>query len=303
MAKKKKSKFRRRLPLVGIFLLLMIGITVFMYPIVGMWYTEYTSKIIINEYDQAVRQMDDEEIKTLEKQAADYNEAARNNRSDISSVDYSKLLRVAQAIGYIEIPKIKVYYPIFHGMSDEILQKGIGHLEGTALPVGGESTHCVLAGHTGLPSSKLFTDIDQLRAGDSFYIHVLNKVLKYEVDQMKTVLPYQNDDIRIVEGQDYITLVTCTPYGINSHRLLVRGKRVPYETKTMETEKEWPIINNDIVTIPARTIIWYSSTGLIGFVILGMIIILIFPSFRHKKKTKEPKENNNAGSDDNNTEP
>ena len=101
MAKKKKSKFRRRLPLVGIFLLLMIGITVFMYPIVGMWYTEYTSKIIINEYDQAVRQMDDEEIKTLEKQAADYNEAARNNRSDISSVDYSKLLRVAQAIGYL----------------------------------------------------------------------------------------------------------------------------------------------------------------------------------------------------------
>lgn len=301
---KKKSKLRRRLPLAGIFLLLMIGITVFMYPIVGMWYTEYTSKVIINEYNQTIQQMGDDAIKTLEKQATDYNDAlAKNKSTDISAVDYSKLLRVAQALGYIEVPKIEVYYPIFHGMSDDVLQKGIGHLEGTSLPVGGKSTHCILAGHTGLPSSKMFTDIDQLKAGDAFYLHVLDKVLKYEVDQIKTVRPYENSDIRIVEGYDYVTLVTCTPYGINSHRLLVRGKRVPYETKTMETEKEWPIINNDIVTIPARTIIWYSSTGLIGFVILGMIIILIFPSFRHKKKTKEPKENNNAGSDDNNTEP
>ena len=304
MPKKRKSKLRRRLPLAGIFLLLMIGITVFMYPIVGMWYTEYTSKVIINEYNQTIQQMGDDAIKTLEKQATDYNDAlAKNKSSDISAVDYNKLLRVAQALGYIEIPRIDVYYPIFHGMSDEVLQRGIGHLEGTSLPVGGKSTHCVLAGHTGLPSSKLFTDIDQLKTGDSFYIHVLDKVLKYEVDQIKTVLPHQNNDIAIVEGRDYVTLVTCTPYGINSHRLLVRGKRVPYETKIMETEKEWPIINNDIVTIPARTIIWYSSTGLIGFVILGMIIILIFPSFKRRKKTKEPKEDNSTGSDDNNTEP
>ncbi len=304
MPKNKKSKLLRRLPLAGIFLLLMIGITIFMYPIVGMWYTDYTSKVIINEYNETIQQMGDDAIKTLERQATDYNnELAKNNSTAVSSVDYNKLLRVAQALGYIEIPKIDVYYPIFHGMSDEVLQKGIGHLEGTSLPVGGKSTHCVLAGHTGLPSSKMFTDVDQLKKGDSFYLHVLDKVLKYEIDQIKTVLPYQNNDIRIVEGYDYVTLITCTPYGINSHRLLIRGKRVPYETKTMETEKEWPVINEDIVTIPARTIIWYSSTVLIGFVILGIIIILIFPSFRRRKKTKEPDKAESSGSDDNNTEP
>ena len=129
-------------------------------------------------------------------------------------------------MGYVEIPKINVSLPIYHGTDAEILQIAIGHISGTSLPVGGESTHCVISGHRGLPSAQLFTDIDQLKTGDTFMLQILDQTLYYEVDQIKTVLPTEKDDLKIVEGQDYCTLMTCTPYGVNTHRLLVRGHRI-----------------------------------------------------------------------------
>lgn len=295
---KKKSRLKRRLPLVGIFLLLVAGICFFIYPLVGNWYTDYTSRAVIQKYDQTIQEMGEEAIHKLERQAVEYNRAlAEKEFNKVSSVNYDTLLSVADSLGYIEIPKIGVYYPIFHGLSEEVLQKGIGHMEGTSLPIGGDSSHCVLAGHTGLPSSKLFTDLDTLQEGDAFYIHVLDKVLKYQVDNISVVLPSESESVGIVEGEDYVTLLTCTPYGINDHRLLVRGKRVPYETKTMESEKEWPLVNVEARKLPARTIMWYGGTGIIAVVLIVVICILVFPAFKRKKKSVSSVENNS--SDDN----
>lgn len=297
--KKKKNKFLRRLPLVGIFLLLVLGVGFFMYPIIGNWYTEYSAREVINTYNDEIRKMGNDAIVKLETQAKDYNEALAKHDTK-SMLNYDSMLAVANAIGYIEIPKIGVYYPIYHGLSDEVLQKGIGHMEGTSLPVGGESTHCVLAGHTGLPSSKLFTDLDTLRIGDAFYLHVLDKVLKYQVDHIVTVLPADSQAVQIEEGKDLVTLITCTPYGINTHRLLVRGKRVPYETKTMQTEEEWPVVNYETTIVPARTVMWYGAAASAAVVVGVVIIILLFPTIRRKKKPEKKSESN---TNDDNSEP
>ena len=144
-------------------------------------------------------------------------------------------------MGYIEIPKISVSLPIYHGTGEEVLSKGAGHLQGSALPVGGENTHCVISAHRGLPSAAMFTDLDQLEIGDHFYISVLNETLCYEVDQILVVEPEDTSALDVAEGMDLVTLVTCTPYGVNTQRLLVRGHRVPYTQETMEQEAEMPV--------------------------------------------------------------
>lgn len=269
--------------------MLAFGVALFMYPIVSNWYGEYTAHTEITSYDQTVQKLGNDALKTLEKKAQEYNKAiAENNSQQVNILDYNHLLAVAESIGYIEIPKIDVYLPIYHGLSDEVLQKGVGHMEGSSLPIGGKGTHCVLAGHTGLPSAKLFTSLDMLKSGDYFYIHVLDKVLAYKIDQIKIVLPWETEDTQIVQGEDYITLVTCTPYGINDHRLLVRGSRVPYETKTMEENKDkWPIVHKEEeVRIPARTILWYGGLAVVSGVFLVVLMILFMPVFKHKKKNK-----------------
>lgn len=210
-----KKQLKRRLPLALIFLLLSFGIALFMYPIVSNWYGESTARTEIVSYDKKIQEMGNDAINAMQKKAEEYNKALANNDSQkIKISSYNDLLAVTDSIGYIEIPAINVYLPIYHGLSDNVLQKGIGHMEGTSLPVGGSGTHCILAGHTGLPSANLFTDLDQLKNGDYFYIHVLDKVLAYKIDQIKIVLPYEMQDTQIVQGQDYVTLVTCTPYGI-----------------------------------------------------------------------------------------
>lgn len=288
---KPTSKFKRRLPLVGIFLLLMTGICFFLYPIVGNWYTEYTAKVTIQRYDEAVQKLGNASLDTFAKQAAEYNDLlAKSERTKVSALNYDSLLAVTDAIGYIEIPIIGVYYPMYHGLSEEVLQKGVGHMEGTSLPIGGKSTHCVLAGHTGLPSSKMFTDLDTLKVGDDFYIHVLNRVLHYRIDQIKVVLPNQSDDIRITEGEDYVTLVTCTPYGVNDHRLLVRGRRIVYTNAAGEPDEDAveivPVYRAVQQQVPARTILWYVATGVVVVVLLGVIAILVFPSSRKRKRNR-----------------
>lgn len=282
-----RKQIKKRLPLVGIFIVLLIGIGVFMYPIISNWYGEYTAHTEIANYDSTIQKIGNEAIMKMQKQAEEYNSAlAKNDSKKVSSMDYNSLLAVSESIAYIEIPKINVYLPIFHGMDDEILQRGVGHMEGTSLPVGGLSTHCVLAGHTGLPTANLFTDLDQLLKGDYFYIHALDKVLAYRIDQIITVLPYEVDHTRIIEGEDYVTLVTCTPYGINSHRLLVRGTRVPYQTQDMATTNPWPVVHKEKdQRIPLRTIIWYASLGVVSVTVVIIALILFVPVFHRKKKT------------------
>lgn len=286
-----KKQIKRRLPLVGILLVLLFGIGLFMYPIISNWYGEYTAHTEIASYDQAIKNLNNNTLVNIQKQADDYNAAlAQHDSKKISSINYDQLLAVTDSIAYIEIPKINVYLPIYHGMSDEVLQKGVGHMEGSSLPVGGKSTHAVLAGHTGLPSANLFTDLDQLNTGDYFYIHALDKVLAYKIDQILTVLPYETEATQIIEGEDHITLVTCTPYGINSHRLLVRGTRAPDRTQEMATTDPWPVIHKEVQKVPVRTIAWYAALIVVSATVLMILLILFIPAFRRKKKKDDDKK-------------
>ena len=185
-------------------------------------------------------QTDLEELSSLELERARAEAEAYNRQlssavrlseqevENISNFSYEQLLNenADGIMSYIEIPKIGVHLPVYHGTSEAVLAKGAGHMKNTALPVGGASTHCVISAHCGDPSATLFSDLDQLEEGDCFYLHTLNEVLAYKVDQIKVVLPHETEEFRVIEGEDHVTLVTCTPYGINSHRLLVRGKRV-----------------------------------------------------------------------------
>lgn len=306
---KPKSKLRRRLPLIGIFVLLIIGLSFFMYPIVSNWYTEYSARVVIREYDETVQKMGYESLNRFAKQAEDYNRYLSGDGSSGSLVSYEKILAVTEAIGYIDVPKIGAYYPIYHGLSDSVLQKGIGHMEGTSMPIGGESTHCVLAGHTGLPTSKLFTDLDTLNIGDIFYIHVLDRVLKYRIDQIQTVLPNESDYVRIEKGKDYVTLVTCTPYGINDHRLLVRGSRVPIETVVKDDadedeQVELPVYHTEETKVPVRTMLWYFAAAAMGIMVLGILAILLVPVFKnkhrkHANKNREKPPKNIQDTDEN----
>ena len=287
--KKKKSRIKQRAPLVGIFLLLVVGVGIFMYPIIGNWYTEYNSVMEINSYNSTVKNISRDTLVKLEKDASEYNKAiAEGDSSKVSVTSYNDLLAVTDALGYIEIPVIGVYLPIYHGLDESTLQMAVGHMLGTSLPIGGESTHSVLAGHTGLPSAKLFTDLDKMEIGNAFYIHVLDKVLKYEVDQIKVVLPEEARDIDIVKGEDHVTLLTCTPYGVNSHRLLVRGKRVPYDISKM-SNGTWPIVNPSEERIPFRTLVWYGAAIALGVIVFVILIILLFPNMQSVKRKRAAK--------------
>lgn len=195
----------------------------------------------INEaYDRQIQELEDTELNDLKEQAENYNKSlwemtasgqgASSDEQGVSgNLAYSELLNVnGNQMGYVIIPKISVNLPIYHYDSEEVLSVGVGHMEYSSLPVGGESTHCVLSGHTGLPTAKIFTDLEKLEVGDRFYIKALNETLCYEVDQIKVVLPNDARDLQIEPGRDLVTLLTCTPYGLNTHRLLVRGTRIAY---------------------------------------------------------------------------
>lgn len=224
-------------------LILLLGIGVLAYPAVSNMYYEHQQQQLTDYYDHLVTDtIDDDTLDKGLEEARNYNQGLLQggvlltdpfdeSQLDPTSMPYAGLLNVDGdgAMGYITIPAIDVNLVIYHGTGEDVLQKGVGHLQGTSLPVGGKGTHCVLSAHTGLDSKKLFTDLDQLVEGDVFFLHVLGETLAYKVDQIKVVLPSETEDLRIDADHDYVTLVTCTPYGINTHRLLVRGTRIPYK--------------------------------------------------------------------------
>lgn len=221
---------------------LLAGLSLLLYPSVSNYWNSFHQSKVIAEHVEQVSELDEAQCNQLWGAAVEYNTSLkeRNNdyiQNEIQKEQYSSLLDVTGTgvMGYIEIPTIQCTLPIYHGTDDSILQVAVGHLEWSSLPVGGESSHCVLSGHRGLPSAKLFSNLDKLSIGDIFELRVLNEVLTYEVDQILIVKPDESDNLRIIEGKDYCTLVTCTPYGVNSHRLLVRGHRVDNteETKTV----------------------------------------------------------------------
>lgn len=227
----------RRRVLVAV-LALVLGVLCVAYPIVSNLIAQGRQREVIASYSEAVDNTDEEELADALAEAQSYNERLRSSRAvvtdpfdenadRVTDEDYENALNVNGdgVMGYITIPAISVYLPIYHGTSDDVLEQGVGHLQGTSLPIGGESTHAVLSGHTGLPSMKVFDDLDQLEVGDYFVITVLGEDLAYEVTSIETVLPDETDSLAIQEGEDLVTLVTCTPYGVNTHRLLVHAER------------------------------------------------------------------------------
>ena len=216
----------------------VVALGLLLYPLVGELLSEKYHSDVETAYTAAIKDTDDAEL-TAQRQAAEqYNAmlsgaAITEGGASAPPLAYAQQLTVGGVMAYVDIPKIGVYLPVQHGTDADTLERAVGHVVGTSLPVGGASTHAVLSAHSGMASSKLFSDIDQLAAGDVFYIHVLGEVLAYKVDAIHTVLPTDTSLLQIEEGKDLVTLVTCTPFGINTHRLLVRGHRVPY---TLEQE-------------------------------------------------------------------
>ena len=220
-------------------LIFIAGLAVLLYPTISDYYNSLLQGQAITMYDETLSTMSEEDYSAMLEQAASYNrELASSSAMDwrLSDSDlsmYHSLLNPLNGsygmMGHIEIEKLGVDLPIYHTVEDTVLQVGVGHIPGSSLPIGGEGTHSVLSGHRGLPTSKLFTELDKMQEGDLFFLHILNEQLAYEVDQIRVVLPDQVSELKIEEGKDLCTLVTCTPYAINSHRLLVRGHRIDYQ--------------------------------------------------------------------------
>lgn len=265
--KKKKGKFISIL----LVLLLLVGLSLLLYPYVSNYWNSLHQTRAIAAYAEAVAKLDKDQYNEILSAAQAYNASllGRDNTQPLDGdrkEEYERLLDVSGLgiMGYIEIPCIDCSLPIYHGADESVLQVAVGHMEWSSLPVGGESTHCVLSGHRGLPSAKLFTNLDKLQPGDTFILRVLDETLTYEVDQILIVEPQETGSLRIEEGKDYCTLVTCTPYGINTHRLLVRGHRVDNieEANTVRVTADAiqiePLIVAPIVAIPISLLLLFS---------------------------------------------
>jgi sortase A len=265
-------------------ILFFTGLLIFSYPIVSNWFSTQEQHTVISRHNEVLKSMTKEEKAAERKRAEKYNETLNEASIPIedpfskkgdgkAAAGYFNVLNIGETIGSIEIPSINVTLPIYHGVSEEVLQRGVGHMSNSSLPIGGHGSHAALTGHRGLPSSKLFTDLDKLTIGDVFFIHTLDETLAYKVDDIKIVLPDEMDWLVMDQEKDYVTLITCEPYMINTHRLLVRGERVPYS----------PAVKNIASQKVADTV----STDFVALIIAAGTIIALFlfiPYMRHKKR-------------------
>ncbi|MBQ6239460.1 MAG: class C sortase [Firmicutes bacterium] len=224
---------RKHLTTILLILIFLVGFGLLLYPTFSDWWNTFHQSRAVVSYIGSVTDLDNEEYDEMLEEAREYNARLARTRTEYTLTDeqleeYNSVLNVSGTgiMGYVDIPSIKVTLPIYHGTDEAVLQTAVGHIESTSLPVGGANTHCVISGHRGLPSARLFTDIDRLTVGDIFTLNVLDEVLTYEVEQILIVEPYDLSGLQIIPGRDLVTLVTCTPYGINTHRLLVRGHRI-----------------------------------------------------------------------------
>ena len=274
MAKKKKSNWFFKL-------IFVLGFLILMYPQVSRLYYRVQSTQEVAAFEEGKAALSDEEIKKRMALARDFNDSLVNQnmedpyskaRHERGRAEYARMLEVHEQIGHIQIPTIDLDIPIRAGTSEEVLQTSAGHLEGTSLPIGGNSTHTVITAHSGLPTAKLFTDIKDLKKGDRFYIHNIAETLAYEVDQIKVIEPSNFKDLVVVSGHDYATLLTCTPIGINTHRLLVRGHRVPYDKA----------VDDQFVADNRKDLLY--KYAFIAVVLL--ILLLAYGSWKYQKKLK-----------------
>ena len=270
---------RRKVPIILIFLLFAVGVVILLYPLISEWHNSRAQTTVIENYNHAAAGLSETEYENLREAAREYNEGLLGSvvltdpfdasAAKMASEEYESLLNISgdSVMGTIRIPKIHVTLPIYHGTANETLEKGAGHLENTSLPIGGTGTHAVLSAHSGLPTAALFTDLEKLAEGDLFFLDVLDETLAYRVDQVKVVEPEDTSDLLIDTNADYVTLVTCTPYGINSHRLLVRGVRTEYE-ETLEQEAQTEQTPGSPWNKP------YTAAGIILILLLALYTIV-----------------------------
>ncbi|CZT55212.1 Sortase family protein [Eubacteriaceae bacterium CHKCI005] len=294
--KTKKRKSNPWVILTSVFVFLA-GVGIFLYPTVSNWVAEHNQSEIIHSYQDKVSEFSGQQLAEEWEKAVVYNENLTGDpvhdpfvmgSGYVIPENYEETLNLNGdgVMCYLEIPKIGVNLPVYHGASEEVLEKGAGHLEATTLPIGGQGRHSVISAHRGLPSAELFTRLDEMEAGDVFYIHVLDQTLAYEVDQIETILPEELEKLAVEEGKDLVTLLTCTPYAVNTHRLLVRGSRTEYvqpDEEAMQDSVEKPLFEGVDV--------WYYYLGIaIGLAVLGVGItaIVIVRKRRKKRMGKEP---------------
>lgn len=285
--KKKKSGLTSTILLVAIFL---IGLCVLLYPTVSDFWNEKRQSQAIMNYDDLLVDLTPEDFSEYFRKAEEYNRKLKLisfpflGYSELDDEYYSTLdVNGDGMMGYITIEKIKIQLPIYHGTSDKVLNSAVGHLEGSSLPIGGESTHSVLSAHRGLPSAKLFTNLDKVVVGDIFTITILDRTFTYQVDQVLIVLPDEINELNVVNGEDYCTLVTCTPYGINTHRMLVRGTRIENIEKAKKVNVLTEAFQIDpLIVTPAVAI------PMLG----GLLVFLMVKSSKEKKKNKAKKNEN-----------
>lgn len=283
---KKKKKRIGVLP----FLIFAVGIGILLYPTASNYYNVVHQSNAIVEYAENLAAMDNEAAQRLWAEAVAHNRdlyrAQRGEELPEGALkNYDEILRISDngMMGYIDIPKIKVHLPVYHGTSENVLQKGIGHLEWSSFPVGGENTHTVLTGHTGLPSARLFTDLEKMEIGDIFTLQIIGETMTYEVEEIQVVLPYEIESVAIIEGRDLCTLVTCTPYGVNSHRLIVRAHRIENIADTS------PLLTNMIGAAQENAL-----TPLLRMILIAigceilLIVVMLWRSKKKKKKKEKP---------------
>ena len=272
----------------AIVLLFVVGLLIVLYPTISNRWNEKRFQQLMSTYDHTVEEKEDF---SEDKEAARlYNQTLIGSkvpdafavRDNVKDTEYESLMNVSGngIMGNIEIPAINVKLPIYHYTTDEVLKKGVGHLFGSSLPTGGDSTHCVLSAHRGLPNIKLFTDLNLLKKGDTFYIKVFDEILAYEVDSIQVVEPKETESLAVAEGKDYVTLITCTPYAVNTHRLLVRGYRIPYDEEEYRTvlENTRPRISSSI---------WIHILCVIVGIGIAFIVCWVIPDRYGKKHEKQ----------------
>ena len=252
---------KKHLPTIIVVVIFLCGLSLFLYPTISNLYNQYLNEQLIGDYKDSLAAIAPEKIDQAMTNALAFNQNRYHpDKLKELGLTYENTLNATNngVMGYVEIPKISVSLIIYHTIDEEVLQKGIGHVPESHLPVGGENTHCVLAGHTGLPSAKLLTNIYHLQIGDRFYIHVLNEVLEYKIDDISVVEPDEVSKLNVISGKDCVTLVTCTPYGVNSHRLLVRGARVDGADLSAREDA----IDNELLDIDIKLLLTFSLIGL-----------------------------------------
>ena len=282
--KRKKGKKRISFSTILLLLILLVGIVVLLYPTISDWWNSMHATQAIAGYVEEVENMSQDEKKALLRAARQYNDSLADgvnfNMTDEAYAEYEKLLDITGTgiMGYIQIPSIGVDLPVYHGVDEAVLQIAVGHVPGSSLPIGVKRTHAVMSGHRGLPSAKLFSDLDKLKEGDIFTVTVLDRTITYQADQIRIVLPEETNELSIVDGKDYATLVTCTPYGVNTHRILLRGRRIKN-------------INGDVtLTAEAVRIPTYIVIPAVGIPLLFFMLAIMLIYYRKRGPIRTEKE-------------